>query len=56
MVAERRDDAEDGQLDGFIAPGDGFSLRALLAEFNGGIATFERFRHAAVKRRELEAA
>lgn len=55
-VAEARAQAEAGQLPGFIGPGENFGLMALLADANGGIATFERFRHAAVKRREADAA
>lgn len=55
-VREMREQAEDGQLAGWVEPGQTFTLRAMVAEANGGIATFERFRHAAVKRRELEGA
>jgi hypothetical protein len=55
-VREAREQAEDGQLTGWIEPGQTFTLRALVAEPNGGIATYERFRHAAVKRRDLQEA
>lgn len=55
-VREMREQAEDGQLAGWVEPGQTFTLKAMVSESNGGIATFDRFRHAAVKRREIAGA
>jgi hypothetical protein len=51
-VAEMRTQAEEGGLPGWVGPGQTFTLRAMVTDANGGIATFDRFRHAAHKRRD----
>ena len=51
VVREIRTQAEYGKLRPWIAPGDDFTMRALLARTNG-VITFQRFLHEARKRRE----
>ena len=54
-ATELRRQADAGDLAGFISPREGFGLPALFADAKGGITTFERFLHAALKRGEQNA-
>jgi hypothetical protein len=53
-VREARVQADAGQLPGFIGRGDNFGMAVMLVDTKGNLNRFDEFRHAAVKRRDVQ--